>query len=121
MRTCRVAPTERHVRRRWHDQRRLRHPAVRQLQLQRAGEQRHLHAVALLHRPPFTGGGKRKFDVLAEGQRILNDYDIAAEAGRESTRCSRRSVTVADGTFSMNFVSVKDNAILSAFSLVPQG
>lgn len=70
--------------------------------------------------PVFTTGGKRTFDAFAEGRQLLNDYDIAAEAGAKFAVLKTFSVTVNDGTFNLNFVSVKDNAILSAFSLVPQ-
>jgi len=59
--------------------------------------------------------GARVFDVKMEGTVVLDNYDIYAEAGHDfATSKIFNSVHVTDGQLNIEFVPVKDRAIVSA-------
>jgi len=65
-----------------------------------------------------AGEGARIFDVSAEGQLILDDYDIIAEAGAPHTAISETAtVEVTDGELNLDFTTVEDNAKISAIKV----
>ena len=71
--------------------------------------------------PLYTSAGSRLFDVYAEGSQVLNDFDIAANSGGKAALVKAFTVNVSDGRLDLSFRSVRENAILSGFELVPAG
>ena len=71
--------------------------------------------------PDATAGvGKRKFDVSVEGRRVLDDYDVVADAGATRTAVARQfEVDVTDGRLNLAFTGVVGEAMLSALVLLP--
>ncbi|WP_336514419.1 malectin domain-containing carbohydrate-binding protein [Pollutibacter soli] len=70
----------------------------------------------------FTTTGKRVFNVSAEGQPMLTNYDIVADAGGgfKAIIKSLTNINVSDGTLNLVFTGVVDNAKISAIEVVPQ-
>ena len=74
----------------------------------------------LLMDPSFSSSGRRKFDVFAEKQLKLNDFDIAAAAGGMNIAITKSfNTTVSDGRLNLWFDSVLQNAIISAIEVTP--
>lgn len=69
--------------------------------------------------PVFAKAGQRVFDVSAEGNRILDNFDIAARAGGKQATVSTFALTIKDGRLDLDFRSVVDNAIISGIELSP--
>ncbi len=69
------------------------------------------------------GAGSRRFNVDAEGQRKLSEYDIFARAGGALRAVTESfTVSVIDGTLNINFTSgSSDQAKVSAIEVVPSG
>lgn len=69
----------------------------------------------------WTAPAKREFDVFAEGTRVLNDYDIFAEAGGALTKVEEaiKGVQVSDGTLNLQFKAEKDFAAIAAIAVLP--
>jgi len=64
--------------------------------------------------------GARVFHVDVEGQRVLSNYDIYAQDGAgKAVVKTFENVSVADGMLSLDFTSVKNNAIISAIEVIP--
>jgi hypothetical protein len=70
--------------------------------------------------PTFTEAGRRLFDVVAEGRRLLDDYDVFADAGTRTAVVKQFPVRVADGRLEVSFVASHDAAVVSAIELVPR-
>jgi hypothetical protein len=69
--------------------------------------------------PTATAAGQRKFNVFAEGTKILGNFDIVAAAGAGKTAVSKTfNVTVSDGKLDLSFAGVVGNALVSSISLV---
>lgn len=66
----------------------------------------------------YYSPGLRKFNVSIEGQQVLTNFDISAEAGKNTALVKSFPVTISDGTFDMNFAAVLGFASLSAFELL---
>lgn|GEM_PF-1089102 len=64
------------------------------------------------------GVGDRLFDVAIEGATVLDDYDIFADVGTAVAVEKSFDVTVADGNLDIDFVTVEDNAKISAIEIV---
>jgi hypothetical protein len=64
--------------------------------------------------------GQRVFDVFAEGTRILDDYDVAADVGVHTAVARFFELTVTDGRLDVSFSASAGEAILSAIALIPQ-
>jgi hypothetical protein len=65
------------------------------------------------------GEGDRLFDASIEGQQVLDDYDIYAEAGGEHAAVQETfTAEVTDGELNIEFVTVEDNAKVSAIEIV---
>lgn len=65
--------------------------------------------------------GQRVFSVLAEGQPILMDLDIWAEAGSATALIKRiENVTVSDGVLNLMVEVAVDNAKFTAIAVIPQ-
>ena len=68
----------------------------------------------------FSQPGKRVFDVSAEDQLILDDFDIISEAGGKDIALERTfTVGVNDGTLELNFLAEVNNAKISAIEIKP--
>ena len=62
----------------------------------------------------WTAAGKRSFDVVAEGTTVVQGLDLFAEAGHDAAYDLTTTVEVTDGTLDLDFVTVANNAKLSA-------
>jgi len=66
----------------------------------------------------YTSAGQRKFNVFAEGNQILSNFDIVAAAGAGKKAVSRAfSVNVIDGKIDLSFAGVLGDALISSISL----
>ena len=54
----------------------------------------------------YYGPGQRRFNVSVEGQQVLTNFDISAEAGVNTALVKSFPVTISDGKLDMAFVSV---------------
>jgi len=69
----------------------------------------------------YNAAGKRVFDVAAEGTPVLRNVDVWAEAGQFAALTKTMKVQVTDGVLDLSFMSVSDNANVSAIEvLAPQ-
>ena len=67
----------------------------------------------------FTSAGLRRFNVTAQGQQILTNFDIYAESGAANTALIKSfPVTVSNGTLQLSFASVVENPKISAIELI---
>ncbi len=64
-----------------------------------------------------TEPGDRVFDVVIEGETVLNDYDIVADVGPDTGTMKNFTVT-SDGTVNVEFLHVVQNPIVSAVEIV---
>ncbi|MDA3961291.1 MAG: malectin domain-containing carbohydrate-binding protein [Planctomycetota bacterium] len=69
----------------------------------------------------FTANGKRVFDLVAEGQVVVDDIDLHAVAGHDGAHVVTALVTVEDGVFELSANASVNNAKLSAFVLRATG
>ena len=68
----------------------------------------------------FNDAGRRVFDVSAEDQLILDNFDIISEAGGQNIAIERTfTVGVNDGTLDLDFVAEVNNAKVSAIEIRP--
>jgi hypothetical protein len=65
----------------------------------------------------FTSTGSRVFHVDVEGTRVLSNLDIYDVAGADTAYDRTFTVSVADGTLNINFISVVNNAKISAIKV----
>ena len=85
----------------------------------------HLHFAETFYGPENTGGGEgsRIMTVLADGQPLLRDFDVIADAGGGRTADVKVFPDVSpasDGQLHLSFSSVKgDRAMLSAIEILP--
>jgi hypothetical protein len=66
----------------------------------------------------WTSAGKRVFNVTAEGQTIISNLDIWAQVGANNALAITNQVIVSDGVLNLNFITVADNAKVSAIQVV---
>jgi hypothetical protein len=65
-----------------------------------------------------TAAGNRIFNVLAEGQTLLSNFDIYKEVGSYRALIKEFPVTVGDGTLNIAFTDVKDCSKISAIEVL---
>ena len=71
--------------------------------------------------PDEVFDGRRIFDVSIEGDMVLNDYDIFADADSQATATSQTVTGVVnDGLMNLVFSPVFDGPAINAFELIPQ-
>jgi|GEM_PF-426534 len=71
---------------------------------------------------PNQTAGLRLFDVIIEGNLVLDDYDIFATAGFATAVIETYTASVSDGSLDIEFVTVVNNAKISAIEvLAPSG
>ncbi|UOQ69697.1 malectin (plasmid) [Hymenobacter volaticus] len=73
-----------------------------------------------------TQAGQRVFDVAAEGNKVLDNYDIYSKVGAYTATTERFTVTVADDELNLDFSSLAseggvDNAKVSAIEIYALG
>jgi len=78
----------------------------------------------LLAETYWRSAGNRIFDVLIEGNLVLNDYDIAAEVGSSAAiNKTYRDILVSDGQLNIDFLPTPgapdQNPIVSGISIEP--
>lgn len=84
------------------------------------------YVVRLRFAEPLREPGGRWFDVAVEGQTVLDDFDVAAEAGAVSRAVEKDfQVTVEDGRLEVDFVggqpgSPDPNAFVQAVAVIAQ-
>jgi hypothetical protein len=68
----------------------------------------------------WTAEGNRVFNVRLEGQQVLSNFDIFAEAGGANRAIDKVfQATVSDGSLSLQFQTVVDNAKIGSIEIVP--
>lgn len=69
------------------------------------------------------GAGKRVFDVKVEGLLKFNDLDIYAQAGNSGNRAlvKTTTVTVNDGSLTIDFSRITENPTISGIQIEPSG
>ncbi|MEX2592749.1 MAG: malectin domain-containing carbohydrate-binding protein [Anditalea sp.] len=66
-----------------------------------------------------TGGvGKRVFNVTGEGQALLTNFDIYAEAGAMTALVKEFEISVTDGALNLTFTELVDNPKVSAIEII---
>ncbi|MCX5771763.1 MAG: malectin domain-containing carbohydrate-binding protein [Candidatus Hydrogenedentes bacterium] len=66
----------------------------------------------------ITGPGQRVFSVRLEGQPVLTNFDIYAEAGPKTALVKQFSVSVQDGSLQIQFVHGIENPKISAIEIL---
>lgn len=69
----------------------------------------------------FTAAGGRVFDVLAEGNRVLDRVDIAAAVGRAAAYDRTFTADVTDGLLNLEFVARANHPLVSAIEVLDDG
>ncbi len=69
--------------------------------------------------PVTTRPGQRVFNVFAQGQPLLNHFDIVSAAGPQTAITRSFPININDGSLHLHFEGVIGNAIVSGISLVP--
>ena len=69
----------------------------------------------------WTTAGSRTFNVLINGTQVLTNFDIFATAGGEFKAVAESFTAAAqtNGTISLQFVTVKDNAQINGIEVTP--
>jgi beta-galactosidase len=71
---------------------------------------------------PGPTGDRRLFNVLANGQRVLNGMDVLAAAGHPLTAVERSfEISVTNGALDLHFEPVQGAALVSAIVVTPLG
>ena len=68
----------------------------------------------LFAEPVMAQPGKRIFNVFAEGQPLLTNFDLVTTAGPKTAISRSFTVNVNDRSIDLSFVGVVENAIVSA-------
>ena len=66
-----------------------------------------------------TDIGDRVFDVVVEGNLVLDDYDIVADVGHQTAAMKFFNVEVTDLSIDISLLHVEDNPMVSAIEIVP--
>jgi hypothetical protein len=78
-----------------------------------------VYTVSLYFADPLsTGPGMREFDVFANGQPVLDHYDIAADVGPKAAAVKTFQVTSLDGDLDLKFRGEVGKAIVSAVQVI---
>jgi Malectin domain len=75
----------------------------------------------ILKRRSVKSANSRQFNVVIEGSTFLSNYDIFAEVGRFHAVTKTKKVLVTDGALTINFLSVIQNAKISAIQVTGPG
>ncbi|MFN8473385.1 MAG: malectin domain-containing carbohydrate-binding protein [Anaerolineae bacterium] len=69
----------------------------------------------------WTSAGQRIFNVAINGATVLSNFDIAAQVGAKAALDKTFTTNVTNGTVTITFTTVKDNAIVGAIEILPTG
>lgn len=70
--------------------------------------------------PYFTSAGKRVFNVSVNGQTVLANFDVIAQAGSAYAALDRKFTTnVTNGQLTIQFTPVVDHALVNAIEILP--
>jgi hypothetical protein len=69
--------------------------------------------------PVSTQAGQRVFDVTADGQPVLTNFDIVKEAGADQALARESDVTISNQSLDLSFDSIVGDAIVSGIVLLP--
>ena len=61
--------------------------------------------------------GTRVFNVSIEGEQVLSNMDIYAEVGKNTANNKTFEVTITDGKINIDFITITDNAKISAIKV----
>jgi arabinoxylan arabinofuranohydrolase len=77
------------------------------------------YEVSLLFAETFFGeSGSRVFDVFIEGKKVMSNFDLAGEIGKNVACTKVFDTTVTDGELNIAFSASVDNAIISAIKVI---
>jgi Malectin domain len=67
----------------------------------------------------FNSPGQRSFNVIAEGQQLLTNFDIVATSGGKQKAIDKifQNITISDGFLDLAFIGVYNDAKVSSFDL----
>lgn len=66
--------------------------------------------------------GQRVFDVVIEGQTLINDLDLVASVGPETALIqSLSSIVVSDNNLEIQFIGETENGLINAIEILPAG
>jgi len=68
-----------------------------------------------------TAAGSRSFNVIMEGNEVISDLDIYAEAGGNAAYITETYVTVNDGQINIEFATNVENAKINAINVATAG
>jgi len=71
--------------------------------------------------PTYSTARQRLFNVTAQGQTVLSDFDIIGDGGGKAPITRAFSVTVTNGRIALGFTSVLNYATLSGIEVLKQG
>ena len=69
----------------------------------------------------FWLNGQRVFNVLIEGQSLLNNLDIISEVSYNAPLVERFDVLVSDGTINIDFIPVSEIPVINAIEIIAKG
>lgn len=69
----------------------------------------------------YWNAGNRVFNVVANGQQVLTNYDIVADVGARNAVDKSFPVTVANGVLNIQFIGVVHFGVVSAIMVEPSG
>lgn len=79
------------------------------------------HTVTLTFIEPSDKPAPRRFDVFADGRKVIAGLDVAAAAGAPRTAVTRQvRVKVRGGRLALRFVPIEGQAIVSAVEIAPE-
>jgi hypothetical protein len=68
--------------------------------------------------PTSTASGQRKFNVFAEGTKVISNLDLVASAGVKHAFSKIIVANVSDGALNLSFQGVVGNALVSGISII---
>lgn len=77
-----------------------------------------MYKVTLMYAEIFhRAAGRRVFDVVIEGVKVASSLDVFAKVGKNVAYNETHTVTLTDGELNIEFVSIVDNANISAIKI----
>jgi len=65
----------------------------------------------------YKVAGRRVFDVFIEGVKVSSNLDVFAKVGKTVAYIETHTVTLTDGELNIEFVSIENNANISAIKI----
>lgn len=70
---------------------------------------------------PSAAPGRRVFDIIIEGNKVKDDFDIFRENGNRPTALTFENILISDGVLNIAFSASRDNATISGVAIIPAG